>query len=307
MLAPNKSIPYDSEFIKYPQLASPKLDGHRLLVFNGSMLTRSLKQQPNNHLQERFKDVIKLSKKLGLVFDAELYDNDLEFYQLSSVVRSFDKELTPKLYINIFDTMSIKEWEGGDEKPFSQRVNEYRRLFKENKAKNIYLVPQKIVKSAQEAEAIYNKYVAEGYEGIILRDPDGRYKHGRATLKEGLIFKMKEWESFDGIVLDFSQAKRMIKGFADSDERTRDVLGHRERSYKKEHYELVEDLGCIYVQMKDNTIVGTSLAADANIDLTWDNRKSFLGKHVEVRYQKSGTKDKPRIGFITRLRPDLDD
>jgi len=40
--------------------------------------------------------------------------------------------------------------------------------------------------------------------------------------------------------------------------------------------------------------------------MTWDNRTKFLGKNVEVVYQGHGSKDKPRMGRIVRLRPDLD-
>ncbi|MDR1270874.1 MAG: hypothetical protein LBK82_15270 [Planctomycetaceae bacterium] len=40
--------------------------------------------------------------------------------------------------------------------------------------------------------------------------------------------------------------------------------------------------------------------------ITWENRDSFIGNHVEIIFQEHGAKDKPRMGRIVRTRPDRD-
>ena len=51
-MKPMLACDYDPAKLKYPCIASPKLDGVRGLVSGGSVLSRSLKQIPNKFVQE---------------------------------------------------------------------------------------------------------------------------------------------------------------------------------------------------------------------------------------------------------------
>ena len=64
-LAPNESVDLDN--IKYPILASYKLDGIRCLFIKGEMLSRSLKPIVNKQLREKFKPLIEHSKEYDLI------------------------------------------------------------------------------------------------------------------------------------------------------------------------------------------------------------------------------------------------
>jgi len=63
MLAPNEKI--DISTLKYPLLASYKLDGIRCIFKDGQMYSRALKQFPNIKLRERFAELAKLAKIKG--------------------------------------------------------------------------------------------------------------------------------------------------------------------------------------------------------------------------------------------------
>src|SRR5690606_28483163 len=45
--------------------------------------------------------------------------------------------------------------------------------------------------------------LARGYEGVMLRDPDGPYKFGRSTLREGTLLKLKRFEDAEAVVIGF--------------------------------------------------------------------------------------------------------
>ena len=66
-LAPNDKI--ELADIKYPLLASTKLDGYRCIFYKGEMFTRSLKQVPNKQLKEKFAELIEYSKENNLILD----------------------------------------------------------------------------------------------------------------------------------------------------------------------------------------------------------------------------------------------
>lgn len=48
----------DADFnkLRFPLLASPKLDGVRAIIINGVVMSRSLKPIPNKHIQTLFAD-----------------------------------------------------------------------------------------------------------------------------------------------------------------------------------------------------------------------------------------------------------
>jgi len=140
----------------------------------------------------------------------------------------------------------------------------------------------------------------------MFRSVMGHYKHGRATLNDKLIYKRKKWVTDDAKIVDFTQGTAM-KDEVQSGPRTRDVHGHLERTTAKDTRELVDRIGSIVVQFRDGTTCGTGFKKDADDEgLCWDNRLDFLERWVEVKFQKHGMKDKPRLAGIVRYRPDLD-
>ena len=51
---PMLASPFDEALLKFPVLASPKLDGVRAIVRDGVVLSRALKPIPNKWVQQRF-------------------------------------------------------------------------------------------------------------------------------------------------------------------------------------------------------------------------------------------------------------
>lgn len=307
MLAPNESINFSSSYLKFPLLASVKFDGNRLLVINGKLYSRSMKIQPNTFLNHHLRHLTELSRDKALVFDCELYSEEMTFPQLQSIVRAHSRIIPNHVKARVFDCMSIFEWETVQISPsFKERVDKYTELLSklppEAAVKAVY---QRKLDCPEDAKEMYQEALRTGFEGLMLRDPRSRYKHGRATLLEGTIFKFKEFVTIDAKITGFTQAKRMKKEYQDSD-REEDELGHTKRTHKIENYEYIEAIGSTEVQLPDGTFVGVGCARGFELPYGWHSRDKMLGKMVEIRYMEHGAKDKPRMGAITRFRPDLD-
>jgi ATP-dependent DNA ligase len=303
LLAPNEVIPFTDLRIRYPIFMSRKMDGHRNLLRVGKFLSRTLKEQPNKNLPFHLKEIQKLSIDRKLVFDGEIYNHNAAFNKLSGSLRGFDGDLTGFKYY-LFDMLSGYEWENGSN-GYTVRLSSLD-LIKELKLPNVEIVEQVLVKNPDEAEELYRKFLEEGYEGAIGRNPNSLYKHNRGTLREGIIFKFKESKDEDGQIIEVVQGLKMKDGLT----RVRDVRGYLERSHKQEDYIPDDCVGALKVRMKDGTIVGCGFARGWDEEKKrreiWIPRDKIIGKWIQFKYIPHGTINKPRSGRMERFRPDLD-
>ena len=305
ILAPNETIALDK--LKYPMYASPKYDGHRLIIMNGKMFSRNGKPQPNKELPIYLSSLLKWSLEEKLVIDGELYVHKMPFNELQSMLRKEDSKLNNKLQYYIFDILTTEEWENNTEPKFDERYKRYLKLVKTKKSFNgvVFPVPQVLVLSPKEASDFFNKSLKDDYEGMMLRNPVGFYKHGRCTIREQNLLKFKEWVTVDAVITGFT-AKQKMKQDVKYGPRTRDIFGSLKRSGKQADFEEVEEIGSAEVELPDGLQTNVNFAKEFGRLISWDNKEEFIGKHVEIKYMKVGTKDKPRFGLITRMRPELD-
>jgi DNA ligase-1 len=136
----------------------------------------------------------------------------------------------------------------------------------------------------------------------MLRDPNGRYKFGRSTAKEGILLKVKRFSDAEAVIVGFEE--RMHNG----NPATTDALGHTERSSHKENLTGRGDLGALVVKcelFESEFNIGTGFD-DATRKEIWDNRETYLGKVVKFKYQTAGMKDVPRFPVYVGLRHEND-
>jgi DNA ligase-1 len=136
-----------------------------------------------------------------------------------------------------------------------------------------------------------------GHEGVMVRDPFGGYKYGRATLKQGWLTKVKPFEDAEATIIGFEEQMR------NGNEATTDNLGHTERSSHKANLVPKGTLGALVVESEKfgQFNIGTGFD-DAFRAEVWANRAYYQGKLVTFRYQAIGTKDKPRIPSFKGIR-----
>lgn len=279
----------DLNTLSFPVMLSPKFDGVRCLIIDGVAVGRSLKPIPNKYVQLLFGD----KKYNG--FDGELIvgkptAKDV-FQKTQSGVMSI--EGNPDVVFHVFDDFQ-------HDGTFAQRISSvHKRTASKTK---ITCVTHYWI---QHAEQVLNReleHLAQGYEGVMLRDPDGLYKFGRSTTKEGGLLKVKRFEDSEAIITGYTQ---MV---TNANAATRNALGHLERSSHKSGMVCRDMLGALLVtDLKTNVEfdIGTGFT-QADREKYWSMRKNLAGLIVKYKFQPVGVKDKPRFPVFLGFRDKVD-
>lgn len=302
MKGPNEVLPFTHHAITYPQLASTKMDGFRLLNLCGEkLLSPALKPFPNLNMEAHLASLLKHCRENRIVTDGEFWSPDMTFQEIQSVTRSRSKTIPASLKYYIFDTMTEDEWNNENERGF---VHRYLSAYQNLNFENCIPVEHFYVMNADEAQDRFESVLAKGEEGIILRAPTAKYKHGRTTENQDGMWKFKQFITQDAIVVGFEQGEVMREGL----ERTIDAQGKKERTYRQEDYTPIDMVGAFIVKQGDvqfKVKPGKGHDNEWKRDV-WHNREQWLGKHIEFKFMPHGTMDKPRIGSLVRRRFDLD-
>jgi DNA ligase-1 len=298
LLAPNE-LPRPED-LTYPLLASLKYDGNRHLRMKGVSYTRSLKVQPNKNLSAHLPQ---LSAATELVWDGELWSPKMSFSELQTIIRAKDKPIPEHVKFYIFDMMTLDEWNGECSTPFARRSQNLAQWFWEFTPRNCEYVRQELVTSATKVRMLYAEALEAGFEGLILRDPNAGYKHGRATIKEGSIFKQKPFDLLDAKVIGFEQQKAVREDAV----RTTNELGRTAKTSKKADFTVADNIGALHVRDEKGRefSIGWGRGWDmAKRKELWDDRASLVGRWVEVRFMAVGEKALPRMPQLIRFRDD---
>ncbi len=316
-LFPNDTI--EPEEISYPMIGSYKLDGIRCIFKDGLMLSRSLKLIPNKQLQEKFKFMRKLSKSTGLIYDGELYSEELTFQKITHFVMTKDltDEKTKKklqrelkngkktgklkdwldlpfhLHFKMFDVFNRKK----PNQPYSERLP---RL---NIHPAVYSVAVKMIFNADQATKYYKEALVWGHEGIMLRHSDSLYKFGRYTIKSGDGYKFKPYETFDARIIDVFQATRVDPNA----ERKTNELGRSVTSKKIGDRIPIPMAAGFIVNYKEHQVKVVLAMNETEKRDVWNNRKSYRGLWIEYKGMLVGSKDVPRHPVFIRFRTDKDE
>ena len=291
MLASNTTI--DIKTLKYPLLVSYKLDGIRCLFFCGHMYSRSLKSFPNIQLRKRFEYLAKLSYEKNIILDGELLSKSLTFNELSGLTRQLDKELPEDLNFYCFDVIKDQNFNQN----FQERV---KLVINIGYSDYVQIVKQKLLYTVEEVNKYYEEALDWGCDGLILRDPNGKYKFGRGTVKEGLIYKMKPFMTFDAIINDVIQATEVREGA----EKKINELGRSVTSKKKDDRILIEKASAFVVKYEGLDLKVTIAMTDEEKEEVWHNRKKYIGRTIEYKGMLVGSKDLPRHPVFLRFRDD---
>ena len=276
------------EDVQYPVLVTPKLDGIRCLKVGGKALSRSFKPIPNDYAR----DLVEQHFPDGV--DGELMIEGGTFQEVTHAVMGHDER--PPVVYYIFDY--VKD---GLDKPYHRRMEDLYNLIKDIPKTSRCLIPTNI--GDEKALLAYEqKCLSEGYEGIMLRTPDGPYKCGRSTAKEGFLLKLKRFEDAEAEIVGFEEKVHS------ANEAKKDAFGRTERSSHKENQIPVGTLGALVVKSAEFTNefnIGTGFD-DATRDEIWKRRDSLKGKLVKFKYQPYGVKDVPRFPVFLGLRDGRD-
>jgi DNA ligase-1 len=266
------TINTEKDIPSFPLLATPKVDGVRALMVKGQLVSRTIKPIPNRRIRAILESLLPDGA------DGEIYCGDL--YTTTSTAMSFDADGNFKFFW--FD------WAYDVDTPYSKRVSSIETYIEVNEVDNRHIIPL-IPHVVRDLEELYNyekQVLNQGFEGIMLRIPDGKYKSGRSTLKEGLLVKLKRSADSEATIIGTEE------------------LIHRAGL---QTCKAGDTLGAIIARGTDGTEfrIGTGYTADQRLAL-WANRDIIVGRIVKYKHSEKGTKNKPRCAVFIGTRHEDD-
>jgi DNA ligase-1 len=201
-----KYIDYKSAYVQ------PKLDGVRAIIKkdNNNITIYSkngLELYNLNHIKS---DLIMFfgSVPENIVFDGELYTNNLLFNKINGFVRrkegltDTEKREIKKIKFHMFDCFDLKN----DKWSFKTRYRYIKELFDRYNfvyethnslyLQNLILVKTISVLNEQQIYDYNNEFVNDGYEGIIIRNGKGYYKNNKCRSNDLQKYKLFKDDEF---------------------------------------------------------------------------------------------------------------
>lgn len=256
--------------IKYPMYGQPKLDGNRCVIFldtiknptykNVIMYTRQKKEYPyttvNDNIRQSLLQLLidNYDEEIGesLFLDGELYLHDKSLQGINSTIRGQSTE-EDNIQYWIYDHFYPSYGDGSPDIGFSKRAknleNIYSELDKKYK-KDIILVPTKLIKSQNDCDKLYKEFLADHYEGMMLRTPDGSYLKSATKKSEQLrskdLLKRKETYDDEFEVVDYKDGEKgkevgAIIWICDSKNGKGDTFSVTPNMPLKERYEIYKE------------------------------------------------------------------
>jgi len=311
MLKPMLASDANLDNTKFPCIIQPKVDGVRGLNLDGMLTGRSLKQHKNHNTNRLF------STHYLKGFDGELIvGTDPTHPDLcrltSSAVGSYEGCLHITWYI--FDYITAETIK----LPYWERLEYTKSQIKLTKS----LCPEMVVHlELIESHTVYNidelleweqKWLEMGYEGLIIRDPEGKYKQGRSTAKEGGLNRVKRFKDAEAVVI------YIIEGEENNNEKQTNELGNSFRSSHKENKSPNGMVGSLTCRISNNIFddVTKELLFEEGLMITvspgkmthnermyyFGHKEELLNKTIKFKSFTKGVKDKPRFPTFISIR-----
>lgn len=195
-----------SDKIEYPCAMQPKLDGIRCIALKRGLEVTlwSRTRKPITscpHIIEAIKE--QFSNVENITLDGELFNYDYrkDFEKIVSAVRKAEpSEDSEKVHYYIYDVLDYKN-------SFDVRTAYLTsQMFMAEEP--LYLVPTYICQDEEEAIAKFEEYLAEGQEGLMLRNWKGKYVGKRSYD----LLKMKEMEDTEFEIIGVVEGRGKLAG-----------------------------------------------------------------------------------------------
>ena len=253
----------------------PKLDGLRcvnMLDGQGDSEFLSRNGKPLYNLG-KIKDEVSLLGLTDTILDGEVMADN--WNDSMTAVKSFGAiapEMVDALKFYVFDCVLRSEWLQDTTLSLVDRKRCLGEAIKKVGCKQVVFVEGRQVTSWEEAKKCYASYLAEGYEGVVVKDLRASYPTGRSSA----WLKWKPWFSADVEVTAVAAGSGRNKG----------------------------RMGALVVEYKGKRVNVGSGFSDGERDSFWRTRASMLGQTIEVKYQEVTKDGSLRFPVFLRWRLD---
>lgn len=307
-------------------LMQPKIDGMRVLFHNGAPRTRSWKEWSNRYLRAFAMN----HQTLIQGWDCEMIGghtpNPTQFRADMSGLRSEDgsREFTLYLFDNFDPTWAHYPYEtrfancASELLPslgsFDPEKDYYTasldgdcvQMFEhELYSVKVVLCPTYIVRSMEEIDALEAQFLADGWEGAMLRRKGRGYKWNQSTTLEGNLTKVKRYKDFEARITEVYARRR------NDNEATTNNLGLTSRSAHQDNKVELPYVGGFWVEtLEDGVRHKVGVFKDISMEEKaqwWDQRDQLVGKIITMKMQDyDGGYDKPRTPVFLKFRDPLE-
>lgn len=208
--------------------------------------------------------------------DESFLDKDAKFQYITSATRT--NRLSPQileeqLQLHVFDIIDLDDLNMNQDERFKKRdyIFDCMKLLKDEDVNStIIKVETLTIHSEDDIEPIHNTYLEQGYEGIVLRSKDLKYRFGERSLK------LRKHKNFDD------------KEF--------EVIGvERDKGVSKDQFTWVCLVDSKKEPSEENIFKPKPIGIRELREYWYDNYEEFVGKKLKVRFQGFTIEGKPRF------------
>ena len=204
--------------ISFPAFIQKKYDGIRCISYikDGIVILESRKGIPFQNftlLKEELKELF-THMPPDFYFDGELYTNKLDFETISGLIRLHEKKIKPedielinKIEYHIYDFIDMNQ----KELSYHLRHEYITTFLNENTTSNSLCKNVETIKidKLEDIKVYHDKFVQEGYEGIMIRDMNGPYEVNK---RSKYLQKFKEFMEDEFKIVGFHEGTGDEKG-----------------------------------------------------------------------------------------------
>ena len=274
--------------LRYPVLATLKKDGIRCIKL-GELASRTLKRIPNLSIQKR-------GEKIPAYFDMELWNPELSYDQVESIVMSREHPDSDKIQFHVLDWAEDKPGIGYKQR-YGQAIIDIRHYDWKD---CVYEYPS-LCNNAQELFEHFLRFETQDGEGLCFRTPDSPYKQGRSTLKEQYLVKLSRYIRTEVKIIGFTEQ------LMNTNNEKRSPVGMMARRKTIAGSFPKETLGAFICITKDGTEIAIGTGAgltNAKRKEIWLNRDKWINKTITIKSKPHGQKNKLRCPIYIGLRED---
>lgn len=287
--------------LKYPCYASFKIDGYRCIIWHGRAWTRSGKEHQAPAVRALARELESVLKLGDSALDGELVVPGEDFNRAGGKLRRMN--YTGPVELIVYDLIE-------DSLNFRTRreiLGTYRELLRNKPEYPVKFLRHWWIEDEAGLLALEKDALGAGYEGLCTRAPYGKYKHGRGTLRDQVLLKLKRW----------GQAEAKIVGveprMENQNEAQEEAWGLTKRSSAKDGLVETDALGAFLVEGINGPFTGVEFRIGSFLGLLdedkrdlWRTREDLIGQVVTFKYLPIGGDQKPRHPVFLGFRPDWD-
>lgn len=266
---------------------SEKLDGIRCIIFGGVAYSRSLKKIPNLSIQNYAKKFAEVLEGM----DGELIVGDKNasdvFNKSTSGVMRIEGE--PDFTFWVFDQFH----------PTATWLQRYSRLVNYVfTPKRVVLLNHHPVTDDSDIDEFEAEMLAQGAEGVMIRDADAKYKCGRSGTKTPELQKVKRFVDNEFEIIGWEPK------YTNTNEAKTNELGRTARSTAKDGMVALDTMGALILctSIGDVFNCGSGMTDAIREDL-WERRETLMGQLAKVKYFDVGNGyNVPRFPVLVGIR-----